>query len=276
MTDLIVDIAVGVSVNKTFHYHIPAEMNGRLVLGSRVLVPFGSRRIAGTVIGFSNKTDVAGLKSIIEILDYPLMTELLTLARWMSDYYMYPLGQTIEALVPKAVSRAKPKKKKYIRLLSIPLPGGESGKVRGKKQAELVRLLSELGEMASDELPAFSSQTIRSLCNARIVEIIERETPVAAAPEGFTPSIPPVLMPEQSEAVQGITEAVAAKRFERIPAPWRDRERQDRGLSPDHQRGSPIRVAVPSCWCPRSRSRRSSCAGSGGASATAWPCFTAG
>jgi primosomal protein N' (replication factor Y) len=214
MTDLIADIAVGVSVNKTFHYYIPEEMNGRLVPGSRVLVPFGSRRIAGTVIGFLNKTDAAGLKSIIEILDYPLMTELLTLARWMSDYYMYPLGQTIEALVPKAVSRAKPKKKKYIRLLSNPLPAGETGKVRGKKQAELVRLLSELGEMTSDELRAFSSQTIRSLCKARIIEIIERETTFSAGSEGFTPSTPPVLMPEQSGAVQGILEAVTAKRFE--------------------------------------------------------------
>src|SRR5512143_867161 len=160
MTDLIADIAVGVSVNKTFHYHIPEEMNGRLMPGSRVLVPFGSRRIAGTVIGFSNKTDAASLKAIIEILDYPLMTELLTLARWMSDYYMYPLGPTIEALVPKAVSRAKPKKKKYIRLLSTPFSSGETSKVRGKKQAELVHLLSELGEMTSDELRTFWSQTI--------------------------------------------------------------------------------------------------------------------
>jgi primosomal protein N' (replication factor Y) len=217
MTDLVADIAVGISVNKTFRYHIPEEMHRRLVLGARVLIPFGSRRIVGTVLGFSKKTDAAGLtgiKSIIEIVDNPLMPELLTLARWMSDYYMYPLGQTIESLVPKAVSRAKPKKKKYVRLMPNPRLGGERGKAMGRKQTELVRLLTELGEMSGDELRAFPAQTIRSLCNAGIIEIVERETLAPAPLEGFTPSTPPVLMTEQAWAVQGIAEAVAAKRFE--------------------------------------------------------------
>ena len=57
MSDLIVDIAVDVSVNKTFHYRAPEEMQERLVEGSRVLVPFGSRTMTGTVLGFPDKSD---------------------------------------------------------------------------------------------------------------------------------------------------------------------------------------------------------------------------
>ena len=116
MPDLIVDIAVGISVNKTFHYRAPEEMRERLVEGSRVVVPFGSRTMTGTVLGFPDKHDLIGLKSIIAIIDSPLTPDLLALAHWMADYYLYPLGLTIESMVPKAISRAKPKKKKYLAL----------------------------------------------------------------------------------------------------------------------------------------------------------------
>jgi primosomal protein N' (replication factor Y) len=63
MPDSVVDIAVGVAVHKTFHYRVPQEMQGRLVPGSRVVVPFGNRRIEGTVIGFPS-AGVTGLKSV--------------------------------------------------------------------------------------------------------------------------------------------------------------------------------------------------------------------
>jgi len=215
MSNLIVDIAVGVSVNKTFHYHAPDELKDRLVPGSRVLVPFGSRRIPGTVLGFPDKTDTGRLKPVIEILDNPLPPELLELSRWMSDYYLYPLGQTIESVVPKALSRAKPKKKKFIRFTPQGGRSQESG-VRsqpGKRQAELLRILSDRGEVAIGELQAFSAHTIKSLCLSGLAEIIEREAGDDAPPGEFVPGAPPALMPEQSEAARLIREAISAGTF---------------------------------------------------------------
>jgi len=212
MSDLIADIAVNISIDKTFHYRVPEEMKDRLVPGSRVLVPFGSRRIEGTVIGFAVEGEVSGLKSVIEVLGNPLTPELLTLARWMSDYYLHPFGQTIEALVPKAVSRAKAKKKKYIGLCADTFPNGEPAGVRGKKQAELLRLLSDQGECCVDELSAFSPQTIKSLRDAGMIVVTERET--SAVPrENFIGSTPPELMPAQVEAVRRITEAADTGTF---------------------------------------------------------------
>jgi len=210
MSDHVIDIAVNVSVNKTFHYRVSEEMSKGLVPGSRVLVPFGSRRIEGTVVGFPQKAGVEGLKSVIMVHDNPLPPDLLDLARWMSDYYLYPLGQTIEAVAPKSLSGAKPKKKKYISLL--PPSVGERPEVRGVKQAGLIRVLSGRGEVSVDELRAFSSQTIKSLHNAGIIELIEREAP-AASPEDFTATVPPGLMPEQAEAVRRINEAVSSRTF---------------------------------------------------------------
>ncbi len=211
MTDLVVDIAVGVSVNKTFHYRAPGEMRAVLAPGVRVLIPFGSRRVSGTVLGFPDKAEVAGLKSVIEVLDNPLSPELLALARWMADYYLYPLGQTLEAVVPKAVGRTKPKKEKFLRLPAS-FPVSEKPVVKGKKQAALIELLSEQGETAAGALTGFSSATIKSLVQTGMIEVLEREA-AARGPEPFIATTPPGLMAEQYEAVAKINDAVSAQAF---------------------------------------------------------------
>ncbi len=210
MPDHVADIAVNIAVHKTFHYRVPEEMWARLVPGSRVLVPFGNRRIEGTVIGFPGKAEVAGLKSVIEVLDNPLTPELLALARWISDYYLHPFGQTIEALVPKALSRAKPKKK---RCLQIVAGNHDMGAVRGPKQKELLLLLCDRQIIDMDDLENFAPATIRSLCDAKIATIIEKETDEKPGAGEFSPSTPPELMPAQSEAVRRINESVANKTF---------------------------------------------------------------
>lgn len=207
---LIVDIAVGVSVNKTFHYSVSEEMRGRLVEGSRVLVPFGSRTMIGTVIGFPDRSDSTGLKSIIEITDSPLPQDLLALAHWMADYYLYPLGLTIESVVPKAVSRAKPKKKKYLLLAD---GDHDLGDVRGPKQKELLLMMCERQIAGLDELKAFSPATIKALCDSGMTTIIEKDAERSEAPEDFVPCVPPPLMPEQADAVRRISEAAALSQF---------------------------------------------------------------
>ena len=208
MSNPVVDIAVGVSVNKTFHYLVPQEMQDRLAPGSRVLVPFGSRRMTGTVVGFREQADVADLKSVIEVIDDPIAPELLELASWMSEYYLYPLGQAVEAVVPKAVSRARPKKKQYLRLLREP-----STPLKGAKQAALVAALKEQGEQEVDALPGFSRATVNKLREEGIIELVEREQQPASEELDFLPSEPPVLMPEQQEAVRRIEEAIAGRTF---------------------------------------------------------------
>src|SRR5574341_194210 len=129
MPDLILDIAVGIAVHKTFHYLAPEELKDGLTTGSRVLVPFGSRRMTGTVVGFPEKPAQGGLKSVIEIIDSPISPLLMKLALWMADYYLHPLGLAIETMVPKAVERAKPKKKKFLRLLARNPASGDRAEV---------------------------------------------------------------------------------------------------------------------------------------------------
>ena len=210
MPDIILDIAVGISVNKTFHYLAPEDIKDTLVAGARVLVPFGSRRVTGTIIGFPAATATAGLKSIIAVLDTTLPPGLMKLAHWMSDYYMHPLGRTIEALVPRALSRAKPKKKKFVSLI----PGHEARTLRGARQVELLRVLSGRGEVSIESLDGFSAATIKSLQAAGVAEVVEKDEEKQPERDEFVPDAPPALMPEQAEAVRQIGEAVSSRAFE--------------------------------------------------------------
>ena len=207
MSDLVVEIAVGISANKTFHYRVPDSFSKQIVAGSRVLVPFGSRRIHGTVLGFPLQEENAGLKSVIEIIGAPLPKDLLALACWMSDYYLHPLGQTIEAVVSKAITRSKQKKKKYMRLLQHP-----ASSLRGGKQRALIEVLARQNEVDCNDLTGFSSTTIHTLVEAGFVEIIEREEPDILA-DAFIPSNSPTLMPAQVEAIQKISKAISLDIF---------------------------------------------------------------
>jgi primosomal protein N' (replication factor Y) len=210
MSDHVADIAVGVSIHKTFHYRVPKVMQGQLAEGSRVLVPFGSRRITGTVVGFPENINDSGLKSVFEVIGQPLSPDLVRLARWMSDYYMFPLGQTFDAIVPKALSRAKQKRRKILRLVS----GDHDVKsLRGPKQAELLLLLSDRVAIDMEELKKYSTSTIKALCMSGMVEIFEREVGDEIEREPFVPSSPPVLMPEQADAVRQISDQAAAQTF---------------------------------------------------------------
>lgn len=213
MSGPVADIAVSVSVNKTFHYAVPGVLQSRLVRGSRVLVPFGARRIAGTVLGFPAQPETKSLKVIIEELGKPLTQDLLDLALWISDYYVYPIGRTIEVMIPKAISRVKPKTTKCLRLKPMDsLPDYEK-LLSGKKQKELLRILHDHSEVSADQMRSFSAQTINSLCRLGIAEIIETNAEYDGPPEQCVEQTGPVLMPEQAQAVAMISHAINAGLF---------------------------------------------------------------
>ena len=68
--DIIVDISLE-ALDRVFQYIVPDIMEDRILVGSQVIVPFGTsnRHVKGYVIGFSDTTDYASdkLMAILEI-----------------------------------------------------------------------------------------------------------------------------------------------------------------------------------------------------------------
>ena len=97
------EVAVPIPIDKTLTYAVPAEMADALRVGMRVAVPVRTRLVAGLVVGLDSRSRDAGkLKAVRGIVDEaPIITPaLIKLARWMSEYYIAPLGEVIAAMAP--------------------------------------------------------------------------------------------------------------------------------------------------------------------------------
>ena len=97
-----------------YDYSIPSRLESSIKPGIRVEVPLGrgNRLLQGyctDVIGpfhdLANTVTPAKLKPVNSAIDdRPLITEgLLQLAKWISEYYLCPLGTVIETIVPPGV-----------------------------------------------------------------------------------------------------------------------------------------------------------------------------
>ena len=64
----IVDVAIPLPLDSTYHYAVPPELASLAVTGARVLVPFGRRKLTGYVLGAAVASGDE-LKDIIAILD---------------------------------------------------------------------------------------------------------------------------------------------------------------------------------------------------------------
>ncbi len=101
----IVEVAVGLPVFKTFHYRIPEKMRGSLQIGMRVLVPFKGRKVTGFAIDLLDHPPKGVEEKLLEVEDLldevPLIDpQMLRFCRWISNYYLYPLGEVIKTGLP--------------------------------------------------------------------------------------------------------------------------------------------------------------------------------
>lgn len=95
-------IALPLPLKKILTYKVPEKWEGEIKLGQSVKVPLESRRIMGWLVGLSFKTDLTKVKEITQILDSePVFSEeLLSLCRWISEYYFCSWGEVLKAALP--------------------------------------------------------------------------------------------------------------------------------------------------------------------------------
>jgi primosomal protein N' (replication factor Y) len=145
----IVRIAVDVPLPTLFDYTVADGME--TVVGQRVVVPFGRRQMVGVVMERVAATDVAPerIKPVTQVLpdSAPLSAELLDLLRFCSDYYRYPIGQTVLSALPARLRSDQPVTSKPI--LNYRLSAGGAAldlESLSKRKVVQRRILARLAE----------------------------------------------------------------------------------------------------------------------------------
>lgn len=100
------EVAVPVPVYQTYTYEVPPSLMGIIVPGHRVIVPLGQRKITGYVLALKSECQLSELKPIYDVLDEQpaLVSDLLSLADWIADYYLCPPGEVIKAMLPGGIN----------------------------------------------------------------------------------------------------------------------------------------------------------------------------
>ena len=106
----IVRVALDVPLPTLFDYTVAEGI--AVAIGQRVIVPFGRRQLVGVVMECVAATEMAPerIKPVMQVLhdSAPLSAELLGLLRFCSDYYRYPIGQTVLSALPTRLRSDKP------------------------------------------------------------------------------------------------------------------------------------------------------------------------
>ena len=120
---MFVDIILPVPLDGTFTYSVPQQLEGQVRAGVRVLVPFGRSKTYVGIVASTQGTvpSVSQIKSVLQVLDAsPILTDTqMRLWKWISDYYMSPIGEVMKAALPsglKAEDGYHPKTETFIRL----------------------------------------------------------------------------------------------------------------------------------------------------------------
>jgi primosomal protein N' (replication factor Y) len=97
------EIALPLPLRSLFTYAVPSKLESNDLVGRRVVVPFRNRKMIGVGLAVTDRApDVARVKEIAELLDPipALPASLIELGRWVSKYYVAPIGETFRSLLP--------------------------------------------------------------------------------------------------------------------------------------------------------------------------------
>src|SRR5262245_59749153 len=111
-----VDVAVCLPLARTFVYKVEQPVE----IGCRVVVPFRRREVEGFIVGLPTQPPDIEIHSVSNVIDHsPLLRpDILELYRWISKYYVSPIGEVLKSALPPGIGGR------------VLLPPGEGGAKR--------------------------------------------------------------------------------------------------------------------------------------------------
>ncbi len=106
-TGRIAHIAIDAPLDKIYSYHVPDTMSEKLKVGMLVRVPIGrsGRHYKGFVLSISEDFWKSTLREIESILDERVLLseKMMELGKWLSEYYVSPIGMVLSSMIPSSV-----------------------------------------------------------------------------------------------------------------------------------------------------------------------------
>jgi len=96
------DVSLPIPLDRLFTYSLPETLDHRVRPGCRVLVPFGTRKLTGVVLGVHDSPGEGPSKEVLRLLDEEPVLDpgLIALGGWIADYYCAPLGEVLRSMTP--------------------------------------------------------------------------------------------------------------------------------------------------------------------------------
>lgn len=171
------EIILPLPLRGTFTYAVPAGSEADMQTGSRVLVQFGKKKYYTGIVDRMHSDDPGyEVKPIMALLDPRPITRYpqLRLWKWISEYYLAPLGEVFKAAVPSGL---KPESDTFVSLNED--FGTPEGVKLTERQALVVMLLEERKRMRVSEIESElkvkdATGIISRLLDAGIVNIDEK------------------------------------------------------------------------------------------------------
>ncbi|HEY1183334.1 MAG TPA: primosomal protein N', partial [Bryobacteraceae bacterium] len=95
-------VSVPAPLDQPFTYSLPETLRHRVRPGSRIVVPFGPRKLTGVILRCHDEPPNIATREALRLIDSEpvLDAELLSLGRWIAGYYCAPLGDVLRGMLP--------------------------------------------------------------------------------------------------------------------------------------------------------------------------------
>ena len=201
--------AISLPLYRVFEYTIDGDEP--VIMGTRYRLPFTNGVKTGVLISESRHSefDPARIKSVLERLDQHAILDahMLALARWMSDYYLQPLGEVVFQCIPGYLRGTRPHHPLRVKRWRLTKSGGDlidALERRSPRQFEICQALRQHSAgLTAVDLKALNSNwhpVMKALQAKQIVHWEWVEKPISTE----SLEILPVLSSEQQSVLADI------------------------------------------------------------------------
>ncbi len=140
-----------------FDYRLPEELSDGVDVGSMLVVPFGSRKVLGVVVGLADSSEVADEKLLapLRALELGVPVDLVVLAEWIAAEYCSTIARALGLVLPPgAARRLSGRRRRAVarpRHLSVGSRSPQAPALTADQQAVMEPLIAALGARRAEQ-----------------------------------------------------------------------------------------------------------------------------